>query len=64
VYKPKEQTVGSRRSLLLPKSRPPKRVVRVEGALDGLMYVGRPDHLMYLTQLEYKAIYRQTSYNR
>jgi uncharacterized membrane protein len=32
--------------------------VRVEGTLDGLMYVGRPNHLLYLTQLEYKAVYR------
>jgi len=32
--------------------------VRVEGILDGLMYVGGPNHLLYLTQLEYKAIYR------
>jgi len=31
--------------------------VRVEGTLDELMYVGGPDHLLYLTQLEYKAIY-------
>ena len=32
--------------------------MRVEGILDGLMYVGGPNHLLYLTQLEYIAIYR------
>ena len=36
-----------------------ERVVRVEGTLDGPMYVGGPNHLLYLTQLEYKTIYRQ-----
>jgi hypothetical protein len=35
-----------------------RRVMRVEGILDGLIYVGGPNHLLYLTQLEYKAIYR------
>jgi hypothetical protein len=42
-----------------PKAGLQRRVVRVEGILDGLMYVGGPNHLLYLTQLEYKAIYRQ-----
>ena len=32
--------------------------MKVEGTLDGPMYVGKPDHLLYLMQLEYKAIYR------
>jgi hypothetical protein len=43
-----------------PKASLQRRVVRVEGTLDGLMYIGRPNHLLYLTQLEYKAIYRRT----
>ena len=38
--------------------------MRVEGTLDGLMYIGRPDHLLYLTQLEYKAIYSLTRFTR
>jgi hypothetical protein len=45
-----------------PKAGLQRRVVRVEGILDGLMYVGGPNHLLYLTQLEYKAIYRQRSH--
>ena len=42
-----------------PKAGLQRRVVRVEGILDGLIYIGGPNHLLYLTQLEYKAIYRR-----
>jgi hypothetical protein len=41
-----------------PKAGLQRGVVRVEGILDGLMYIGGPNHLLYLMQLEYKAIYR------
>jgi hypothetical protein len=32
--------------------------VRVEGTLDGPIYIGGPNHLLCLTQLKYKTIYR------
>jgi hypothetical protein len=51
--------VSSRRSLLLPKSQlPERRVVRVEETLNRPMCVSGSEHLLYLTQLEYIAIYR------